>query len=81
VFYGWLDVFKQLSDDHINSMGWIITKCPPDISEESVSKRLRVLQAALKDDKQVDSALIDKIFDSIITNNRFYISHKGTGDG
>ena len=75
-----MDVFKELSDEHINSMAWVITKCPSDIAEDSVAKRLRVLQTALKDEKQVDSALIDKIFDSIINNNRFYISHKGTGN-
>jgi hypothetical protein len=78
-FYGWLELFKEFPSELINSVGWIITKCPPEINEESVSKRLRFLQSSIKNDKAVDSALIDKIFDTIIDNGRFYIFKKGSG--
>lgn len=79
VFYGWLDVFKDFTEEHINSMAWVITKCPADVTEESMSKRLNFLKDAIKNEKLADPILVDKIFDAIINNNRFYISRKGTG--
>ena len=43
-----------------------MTKCPSDINEESISKRLKKLQDTIKEEKQVDSGLIDKLFGSMI---------------
>lgn len=39
VLIGFLEMFKECSDELINSVGWIITKSPSDLTEEAAIKR------------------------------------------
>lgn len=73
-------MFKEFPEDLINSVGWIITKCPPDMTEDAVAKRIQQLQASFKNEKNVDGVLIDKIFENILSNNRFFLFKKTSGN-
>ena len=44
-----------------------------------MSKRLKFLQANLKDEKQADPTQIDNIIDNVINKKHFYIGRKSTG--
>lgn len=73
-------MFKDYPDDLLNSVGWVITKCPPDMTEDAVAKRIQQFQAAFKNDKNVDISTIDKLFENILSNNRFYLFKKTSGN-
>ena len=32
-FYGFIELFKEFSEELLNSIGWIITKSHPDLNE------------------------------------------------
>lgn len=48
VLMGFLEMFRECSDDLLNSVGWIITKSPPDLTEDAAVKRFQNLQQTLK---------------------------------
>ena len=60
-----MDMFKEFPDELINSVGWILTKCPADITEESVAKRIQNLQNVVKAEKAGFGPLIDQLFERL----------------
>lgn len=73
-------MFKEFPEELLQSVGWVITKCPPELNEEAISKRLMKLQEAMKAEKPADGGMIDKLFENILTNNRYFIFRKTTGN-
>ena len=35
-FYGFIELFKDFSEELLNSIGWIITKSHPELNEETM---------------------------------------------
>lgn len=79
VLVGFLEMFKECSDDLLNSVGWVITKSPSDLTEDAAIKRFQNLQQTLKTEKTIDPMTVDKLFDNAINNNRIFIFKKVTG--
>ncbi len=73
-------MFKEFPEELLQSVSWVITKCPPELNEEAISKRLMKLQEAMKAEKPADGGMIDKLFENILTNNRYFIFRKTTGN-
>lgn len=72
-------MYKEYPNQLVNSVGWVITKCGPEITEDAISKRLQLMQSALKKQKNLDGDLIDRLFSSILQNKRYFIFRKCTG--
>lgn len=74
-----MDMYKEYPNQLVNSVGWVITKCGPEITEDVISKRLQQMQTALKKQKNLDGDLIERLFSSILQNKRYFIFRKCTG--
>ena len=75
-----LQLFKEYPDELLNSIGWVITKSPSELTNEQFTQRLKEFKRALKSEKFIDGSVLDKFIDGVVEDTRYFFFRKTTGN-